>query len=58
MRGGLSAYWSIGLVFCALKLAGVIDWPILWVLSPYWIGGTIFLVACVAVIIKNAVKNA
>ena len=27
----------LGIVFVVLKLTGVIAWPWLWVLSPWWI---------------------
>jgi hypothetical protein len=29
---------ALGLLFVALKLTGVIAWPWLWVLLPFWIG--------------------
>ena len=35
--------------FVALRCFNVIDWPILWVLSPLWIGGTIGLFLTVMV---------
>lgn len=34
----------LGVVFLALKLAGVIDWPWLWVTAPFWAGAAIAVV--------------
>jgi len=31
------------LIFVTLKLCKVIDWPWVWVLSPIWIGITLFI---------------
>lgn len=31
------------LLFIALKLTHVIDWPWIWVLSPLWIGFAVFV---------------
>lgn len=35
--GGIGFTGLLTLLFIGLKLAGVIDWPWLWVLSPAWI---------------------
>ena len=35
--GGVGLSTLLGVLFIGLKLAGVIDWPWLWVLSPLWI---------------------
>lgn len=34
-----------------LKLAGYIDWPWLWVLSPLWITASVLVVMIVAVLV-------
>lgn len=34
----------LGIVFSVLKLAGVIAWPWLWVLAPFWIGAAVIAV--------------
>lgn len=34
---GLGIFSIVGIVFIILKLAGLISWPWLWVLSPFWI---------------------
>lgn len=35
--GGTSITGLLGVLFVGLKLTGFIDWPWLWVLSPFWI---------------------
>lgn len=35
--GGIGFTGLLTIVFIALKLIGVIDWPWIWVLSPLWI---------------------
>ena len=35
---------ALTLLFIALKLCGTITWPWLWVLSPLWIGLSVFFV--------------
>lgn len=35
--GGTSISGLLGVLFVGLKLTGFIDWPWLWVLSPFWI---------------------
>ena len=35
---------ALTLIFIAFRLAGIIDWPWYWILSPLWIiGGIVFL---------------
>lgn len=38
----------LGIVFVVLKLIGVIAWPWLWVLSPWWISLllTLLIILC------------
>ena len=35
--GGITISGLLGIVFIVLKLCGVIDWPWVWVLAPFWI---------------------
>lgn len=42
--GGTSICGLLGVAFIVLKLCHVIDWGWLWVLSPFWITGAVFLV--------------
>lgn len=49
--GGIGFAGLLTLLFIGLKLAGVIDWPWLWVLSPAWISTIV-----VAVIIIIAAR--
>ena len=41
-KGGISFISLLTLVFIALKLVHVIDWPWIWVVSPIWISTLIF----------------
>lgn len=34
----------LGVTFIVLKLTGVITWPWIWVLSPFWIGAALVMV--------------
>lgn len=48
----------LGFVFIALKAFGIVSWPWIWVLSPFWIGlflicaiwGLIALIASIALV--------
>ena len=53
-RVGLGFAEALTLLFIALRLCGVIDWPWLWVLSPIWI--TLGFVLAVAVLIFTLKK--
>lgn len=44
-RAGISLSSLLGVVFIVLKLCGVIDWPWVWVLAPFWISILVFIVA-------------
>lgn len=35
--GGVSIGGLLGVLFVGLKLGGVITWPWLWVLAPFWV---------------------
>lgn len=48
---GIGVTGLLGVAFVVLKLCGVIDWPWLWVLSPFWIGLVIAIVVFVAIIL-------
>lgn len=53
---GISVAGLLGVAFVVLKLCGVIDWPWLWVLSPFWISlviGIIIFVVLAIFIWKN-----
>ena len=42
----LSLGFILGIVFVVLKLCGVISWPWVWVLAPFWVSillGGLFL---------------
>lgn len=45
--GGIGVGGLLGVLFVALKLTHVINWPWIWVLAPFWISigiGIIFLI--------------
>ena len=48
-RVGLGFAEALTILFVALKLCKVIDWPWLWVVSPIWI--TLLFVVFIAVVI-------
>ena len=44
--GGIGVCGLMGVMFIGLRIAGVISWPWVWVLAPFWIPlalGVIFL---------------
>ena len=55
-NGGITFAGLLQVLFIGLKLAHIIDWPWIWVLSPFWIGIVllvlIFVVAFVIEIVK------
>lgn len=56
-NSGLGITSLLTLVFIFLKLTNQIDWPWLWVLSPIWLVGAVFvgviaLVVLIALIFK------
>lgn len=49
--GSLGLGSVLGIVFVVLKLVGVIDWPWVWVLAPFWISFILDIVIIAIVII-------
>lgn len=35
----------LGIIFIILKMVGVISWPWIWVLAPFWISIALFIIA-------------
>ena len=55
--GALSISGLLTVAFVVLKLCGVINWPWIWVLSPFWISlGIELIIIAVVVIVKIALK--
>lgn len=54
---GMSGATLLGIVFITLKLCGVIDWPWVWVLAPFWIPLVILLIACIILGIVYFIKR-
>ena len=46
----------LGVLFIAFKLAGVIAWPWVWVLAPFWIPLAVAAVVLVVVVIISVVS--
>lgn len=46
----------LGVLFVAFKLAGVIAWPWVWVLAPFWIPLAVAAVVLVVVVIVSMVS--
>ncbi len=49
---------ALGILFIGLKLAGVIDWSWIWVLSPFWISFVVGVAAGVGLaVIERKERN-
>lgn len=42
--GGIGFTSLLAILFIALKLIGIIDWPWIWVLCPIWIGWAVIFI--------------
>lgn len=47
----------LGIVFIVLKLLGVIAWPWIWVLAPFWISIALFLVIFFITLLFAGIAN-
>lgn len=47
----------LGLIFVTLKLVGVITWPWIWVLSPFWLPICAIIVITIIVFLLYVFKN-
>ena len=57
-RVGLGFAEALTILFTALKLCGVIDWPWLWVVSPIWISiGLVVVIGLVIVSLSDIQKR-
>lgn len=54
--GGIGFTSLLAVLFIGLKLAGVIAWSWLWVLSPLWIPLVVFAVILVIVVIAKVLS--
>ena len=55
--GGIGFVGALTLAFIVLKLCKVIDWPLVWVLSPVWISVSLVALVFVAVVIWAVVQD-
>ena len=56
-RGGMGFISVLTLIFVVLKLTGLIDWSWVWVLSPVWISGLLFVSAFAIILIGGRIKK-
>ena len=49
-KGGISVAGLLGVAFIVLKLCGVINWPWIWVVSPFWISLIVGLIIVVVTV--------
>lgn len=47
----------IGIVFVVLKLAGIIDWSWIWVLSPWWIMLSLMMFVIVLFTVVDGIQH-
>ena len=56
-KTGMGLFGTLQIIFIVLKLAGLVDWPWFWILSPiiFEMGFVIFilLIACILTIVDN-----
>ena len=57
VRIGLNFAEVLGVVFIALRLCGVIDWPWVWVLAPIWVPICLWLLAVLIAFICAMLKD-
>lgn len=50
--GGIGFCGVLAILFIALKLIGIINWPWVWVLAPIWIPA-IIAVMCIIIILVS-----
>jgi hypothetical protein len=55
--GGIGVVGLLGVAFIVLKLTGVIAWPWLWVLAPFWISVVIVLAVIIIAVVVLVVKQ-
>lgn len=57
VRIGINFAEVLGVVFIALRLCGVIEWPWVWVLAPIWVPIGLWLLAVLIAFIVAARKR-
>lgn len=55
--GGMGIISLLTLIFIVLKLTGLIDWSWVWVLSPIWISGLLFIIVFAIILIGGRIKK-
>jgi hypothetical protein len=57
VSGNIGFFGLLTILFIGLKLAGLIDWSWLWVLSPLWIPGVLIIALIVTVMAVAAIVD-
>lgn len=52
-RGGISFVEGLALIFIALRLCGVIDWPWVLVLIPIWLPALLIMIVFAVAIVRD-----
>lgn len=55
--GGIGVTGLLGVAFVVLKLLGVIKWPWVWVLLPFWGGLALVILIFAAILIVETIKE-
>ena len=55
--GGVSVCGLMGVMFIGLKIAGIIGWPWVWVLAPFWVPLAIAIVILLVAAIIIAITE-
>ena len=53
-NGGVGVFGALGVAFIVLKLCGVLGWPWLWVLAPFWVPPLAVVTVLAAALIGQA----
>ena len=56
--GGIGVTGLLGVAFVVLKLLGVISWPWVWVLCPFWISLAVVILVVIVLVVAQAAKDA
>ena len=55
--GGISVFGLMGVMFIGLRIAGVISWPWVWVLAPFWVPLVLGVILLLILIIIAAIAD-
>lgn len=55
--GGIGFFGLLTIVFIVLKLCNIISWSWIWVLAPFWIPESLFLVYLIILFVVINIKG-